>query len=634
MVFRKDVLLLSAVLFSFLFISGCGKSKPVKIFDTSPVSIKQFNTPPGADPEVSAEAGGAGFKGDGWETRKDYSVAGNPKAVKGGAFAMSVKDYPPTLRIFGKDNNTEFTSVSKNLLYETLLGQDPVTGDYIPRLATHWKISDDKTTFRFRINPDARWADGKPVTSEDVIATWKLLTDEGILDPYVNILMNTFEQPVAESKYIVSVKSKENNWRQFYYFTQGLEILPAHYIGGLSGRDFLEKYQFKYIPGSGPYLIKEEDIAKEQSITARRRSDYWGEKERFAMGMYNFDVVKFIFLKDESLEYEKFKKGEIDMLPVLRSSVWQDKYNFEDVQRGLILKRRVYNFLPGGVQGICINTRIKPFDDVRVRKALAYAFNRNQFNEKLFFNSYSPITSYFQGSEYENKSNPVTGFNLDSAKMLLEEAGWKDKNPEGYLVRNGKVFEIDLPFQKGMDRYLTIYQEDLKKAGIKLNLKETDAATSFKLGNERNFSLVVINWVGLEIPNPESFAKSNLADEPNTTNWSGIKDKKIDELCDKYNVAFDKKERIKIVQEIDSILANFHGYILMWYAPYQRIVFHNKFGYPVGILDRTKFTESIPALWYNDPETAYEYDEALKDAGKTMPQGEIDNTYWINIYKK
>jgi ABC-type oligopeptide transport system substrate-binding subunit len=144
----------------------------------------------------------------------------------------------------------------------------------------------------------------------------------------------------------------------------------------------------------------------------------------------------------------------------------------------------------------------------------------------------------------------------------------------------------------------------------------------------------MINWQGLEIPNPESFAKSNLADDKNTTNWSGIKNKHLDELCDKYNIAFDKTERVKIIKEIDSILCNSYEYILMWYAPYQRIVFHNKFGYPEGVLDKVNFLQSVPVLWFNDPEKAYEYDEAVKDTKIIIPSGEVENRFWINQTRK
>jgi len=578
--------------------------------------------------------GGKGFTGDGWDTKSDYNIAGNPNAIKGGRITISLSEFPSTLRIIGKDYNNEFSGYSGNLLYQALLGQDPITSEYIPMLATHWDISEDKMTFKFRINPDARWADGKPVTADDFVATWKLFTNPGILDPYTNRKMQTYEEPVAESKYIVSIKSKVQNWMQFFHIAKGFKLLPAHYIQNLSGKDFLDKYQFSYIPGSGPYVIIEKEIAKGQSIILHRCSDYWGEKEKFNTGINNFDIIKFVVINDESLQYEGFKKGEIDILLIRKALAWQEKFEFNEVIRGLILKKKIFNEYPNGIQGICINTRKTPFDDIRIRKALAYAFDRKKYNEKLFFNSYIPMNSYFAGTVYENQSNPKIGFNLDSSKMLLSDAGWIEKNSDGYLIKNGKIFEIDMPFQKGMDRYLTIYQEDLKKIGIKLNLKEIDLATTVKLGDERNFTLLPIMWATLVIPNPESAFRSSLSDEKNNTNWAGIKDKRIDELCDKYNTAFNKSERIEIIRQIDKLLVEFSGYILNWYAPYQRIVYHNKFGYPEGILSREYGIESVLYLWYCDTKKTFEYDEALKDKNKNLKLEDIDNKYWLMLKDK
>jgi microcin C transport system substrate-binding protein len=260
------------ILIAATILIGCGTN-----------SIKQFDTPPGADPSVPAELGGEGFTGDGWMTKADYNILGDSNAVKGGTLNMYVPDFPGTLRTEGKDANSYLNRMIQRMVYETLLSQDPVTEEFIPSLATHWKISEDHMEFQFRINPNARWADGKPVTSEDVIATWKLLVDPGILEAYSNILYGTFEQPEAVSKYIVKVKSKQLNWRQFLYFS-GMSIMPAHYIN-IKGSEYLEKFQFNIIPGSGPYYVMQEDIRKGESVLIRRRSDYWSENERFNKGL-------------------------------------------------------------------------------------------------------------------------------------------------------------------------------------------------------------------------------------------------------------------------------------------------------------------------------------------------------------
>ena len=383
------------------------------------------------------------------------------------------------------------------------------------------------------------------------------------------------------------------------------------------------------MPGSGAYAILENDINKDQSIALRRRSDYWGENERFNKGKNNFDVIKFVINSDNVLELEKFKKQEIDILRVSKTADWLEKFDFPEVKRGLILKRKIYNEFPKGINGICINTKKEPFNDINIRRAFVYALNRKKINESLFYNEYTLLNSYHAGTVYENPTNPCTGFNLDSAVMLLSEAGWKDKNSNGYLVKKGKIFEVDLPFQKGMDRYLTIYQEDLRKIGIKLNLKEIDFASSMKISAEKNFILLPLSWLSPKIPNPESSFSSKLSESINNLNCSGIADKKIDELIEKYNNEPDKNERVKIIRQIDLILVEYYGYILFWYAPYHRIAFHNQFKYPECILDRGTDIESILYLWSFDPEKIKMYNEAVEDKNIMLDTGECINKYWL-----
>lgn len=628
---RRLFVLIVLIAVSIQF-NSCGRSKTKKIFNTNPVSVKQYNTPPGADITVSAEWGGIGFTGEGWESGVEYNSIASPDAYKGGSFTIALKDFPITLRMVGKDASLQFNRMSGSLLYEGLIQLDPVTDEYSPMLATHWQISQDWKTYRFRINPDARWADGKPVISEDVVETWKLYVDPGILSPYYNEVFNTFEQPVAESKYIVSVKSKVPSWRQFIYFATS-NIYPSHIIGGLKGSEYLEKFQFGYLVGSGPYLIDQNDIKKNESVTLRRRSDYWAENLPFSKGKNNFDLIKFDFIKDENLEFEKFKKGEIDFFSVNRSQIWNEKFDFDEVKRGLVERKQVYNEYPRGINGIVFNMRIEPFNDVRIRKAFCYLYDRKKFNERLFFNSYKMLSSFFPGTVYENPANPVIGFNPDSASTLLKEAGWTEKNAEGYLVKDGKIFEVELPFQKPADRYLTLFQEDLKNAGIKLNLKELDAMTLYKLAEERNFTIITINLSGLEIPNPESMLKSSIADSLNTPNYFGIKDGRIDELCRKYGITFGINERINILREIDAIACGYYPMIFNWYPNYHRIAYLNKFGYPECMLEKRNDYASVFTLWYNDPDKYRDYESAVNNKDEKLDTEPVENRYWISKQK-
>lgn len=634
--------ILSITVISFLsvfFIQGCGKKeKPAAKFDTQPISIKQFDTPQGADPNVPAEQGGNGFTGEGWTTNTDYNYLGDENAVKGGSISWAIESFPPSLRLFGKDENSYYTRLMQNMVYESLLDTDPVNENEIPQLATHWQKSENNTVYRFRINPNARWADGKPVTTEDVIATWKLAIDPGLLSGVGDLYQTYLETPVAESKYIVRYKAKKEGWLPFS-IAASIRILPAHVIGGVSGKDYLDKFNYDVVPGSGPYYIRQDDIQKGQSITMRRRSDYWGEKERWNIGMNNFDAFRTDVIADERLRLEKVKKGETDIYSYNRAQWWADESNFDEVKRGLVMKKRIFNQNPAGLQGLAFNMRKAPFNDIKVRKAFQMLYDIDKFNEKLFYNAYKPTKSQFAATVYENPNNPRIKYNLDSAMLLLDEAGWSQRNGEGYRVKDGKVFSVDLSFtQAGQERYLTIFQEDLKKAGVKLNLKQVDPTTNFKIGNQRNFELIMVAWAGQTPPNHEFNLTSKMADDTNSTNWSGFKSPRVDELVTQYNIEEDKAKRVQITREIDSIMYAELPYVYGWFADYTRLIWLNKFGFPPYIVcrfdDYYSSTEpSIFQMWWTDPERLAAYNEALKGGTITLDEADkvVDNNFWLDV---
>ena len=588
-------------------------------------------------PGVPPELGGAGFEdwlaqtGDtSWETNI-FEPMGDPAAVKGGKIRFRLQEFPATVRNYGKDSNNVFLTAISGIVYENLLNLHPNTLETVPSLATHWRISDDKMTFSFRINPEARWADGAPVTADDVIATWTLLNDEGILMPYSNVLYSKFEEPLADSPYLVHVTTKEENWRHFLYFAISMEILPAHYIGGMTGSEYLKEFQFRMVPGSGPYALDDEKVIKDVSLTLNRRDNWWADGDPGMAGLYNFDEIEWLVVLDERLTLEKYKKGELDIYFVNRASWWVNEFEYENIQRGVQLKRKIFNEQVQGLSGLAMNTRRPPFDDIRVRRAISHLYDRDKLIEKLFYNEYLKLKSYYPGGVYENPTNEYFEYDPEKAVALLAEAGWKERNKDGWLVNEkGEVFELDLTFDlPSWERIHTVLQEGLAKVGIKLNLKQMTAATQFKNTMEHNFTLTFQSWGGLFWPNPNSAWHSLQADPANTTNITGMKNARIDSLAKLYDEEYDQERRIELIREIDAILMEECHYALAWYGPFSRIISWNKFGYPEGSLTRTGRYYDIMFLWYEDPAKKRAMEEAIADPSIQLPTGEVEDKYWL-----
>jgi microcin C transport system substrate-binding protein len=586
-----------------------------------------LNVDDGADPSVSAEQGGKGFTGQGWETNTDFDLVGDPRAVKGGVIREYVRDFPGTLRMEGPESNSSLNYMIGPMVYESL-AVHPSTLDFMPVLATHWQISPDRLTYRFRINPNARWSDGQPVVADDVVATWNFRMDKGLQDPSNQITFGKFDKPVAESQYIVSVKSKVLNWRNFLYFS-GMSIYPAHVLKSVDGAAYLKDYNFKLLPGSGGYRVDEADIVKGKSVSVRRRTDYWAEKYRRNIGLNNFDEIREVVVRDQKLAFEMFKKGDLDDYYVNVSREWVEELNFDRVQRGLIQKRKIFNDNPNGPSGLAFNTRKAPYSDIRVRKALALLQNRQELIDRLFFKEYVPLNSYHPGGIYENRSNPKNLYDQQAALQLLADAGWKDRDAQGRLTNRGQPLTVEVLYSdKGQETWMTVYQEELRKVGIGMNLRLVTPETLFKLVMDRNFDVVSMAWGGLLFPNPETSFASSMADVPNNNNITGFKDPRVDELLTQYDKEFDQKKRVAIIQEIDGILANSYHYILGWDAPFQRIAYWNRFGQPEGYLTRVGDFRDMTSLWWFDPQKDAELRRAMGDNSVKLPVGDTEVRYW------
>ena len=581
-----------------------------------------------------------------WETNEKPNILGSENAKKGGIVVFGYSNYPPTLRTYGENSNELINQLITSITYETLLKIDPVTYEYLPGLADKWAVSEDKMIYFFHINKKAKWQDGVPVSAFDVVATYDLLIDEGIRDPYYNTFYSTkYERPTALTPSIIMVEAKLLQWSLFLYFSNDTYILPEHIITRIKPSEYLTKYNNEMMIGSGPYSFGK--ASPNQYIVMKRDTNWWAAKTSLNEHLFNFDEIKINFYTDETVLFENFKKGNIDIAPYIYPHTinkWVEDLSPEKsdaVKKNYILRQKIHCGKPAEHGGFAFNIREEPFDDIRVRKAISLLINRSKLIKKLFYDEYKHMDSYYANSVYENKNNPKIRYNPTEAIQLLEEAGYSQKNlnEEGYIVKNGKPFELDLNFYRSDDtRIETLLQEELKKVGIKLNLKKVTWAKHIKDIDERKFKIIWINYTTTLFPNPEHAYHSKYADKPNTNNIYGFKNKKVDELCETYDLEFNFNKRKKLVQQIDSILVSNYLMALNWYSDNIKILYWNKFGTPEFVISGVsysgevtfRFIEVIATFWWYDERAEKALQEA-KDNGIMLPAKPDEIRTWEKI---
>jgi len=536
---------------------------------------------------------------------------------------------PKSLNFF-VDYNTFSIEVGQ-LLYESLCERNAETWELEGRLAKSWTISPDKLTYTFKLNPDAKWEDGTPVTSDDVIFTYNTVMNPQNLTSLFRLDYEaSFVKVYAPDKETVVFKAKNRRWSNFntaYSFT----VLPKHEF---EHGDFNKDFNIALPPGSGPYII--EDVQPERFIVLKRRDDYWCKDLPQKKGMYNFARIKYKFILDDEIRLEALKKGDIDLAfpPSAKKWVeWTQENPPYQVKQHWILAKKVYNERPMGYSGFHMNMRRDKFKDVRVRKALAYLLNVKLINEKLMYNQYLPLYSYFPDFFNNDPDLPHFNYNPEKARALLAQAGWDRVDSDGVLINGrGERFEIEFPYSSAsLEKHLTIYKEDCAKVGIRINLDLLSAAAyTKKVFEDHDFDMVWLAWGrGGRFPSVEDGWRSDRADAVNTNNIVGYKNPELDKLLDLYLKEYTVEKRIQILKKIDLILTNDVPTVLLWYAPYVRFFYWNKFTMPDKVLKKyadTYSEDSYLTNWSINREKLQALMQAV-NGNKALPAEDVDIYY-------
>ncbi len=569
---------------------GCGPA--------GPESRSELRLPPIPAPEIAVEPG-------------PTNPAANSDATFGGEFTTWIGGYPKSLNYWLDANSA--TARIAGLLFEPLAGLHPTDDEPVGALAESWEIADDAMSFTFRIHPAATWSDGKPVTAHDIQFYYDTMMNPANPTSVFRVSLARLKRPEIVDERTVHIEAVEQHWSAFWD-AAGLIAFPRHAWENLDFKDINKEFPVV----SGPYEIA--NLQENRSLTLARRPDWWGRALSINRHQHNFDYIRFRFIEDRYKALEALKKGEYDLYPIYTAAIWARQTRFEAVEKGWVARQEVFNSDPKAFQGFAMNLRRPRFQDLRVRKALSHLLNREQLLEKIMFNQYFLLNSYFPDL-FENNRNPDAPFfeyNADKARALLTDAGWIP-NDRGILEKDGEEFSLVFLHSGEQLPHFNIYMEDLKKVGIDGRVEYVDQATHARRVDEHAFDMVWANWGAGRLRDPEAQWHSKTADEPATYNLPGFRNAEVDALIEEQKTELDLTKRNAILRRIDAILTAEVPYVLLWQSDRHRLLYWNRFGTPPSVLGKFGNEDAAAAYWWLDAENAAELDGALR-ANTPLPQ--------------
>jgi microcin C transport system substrate-binding protein len=493
---------------------------------------------------------------------------------------------------------------------------------------------EDRSMVIYRLRPEARFHDGKPMTPEDVIWSMQSLREA---HPFYNAYYKNISKAEQTGEHEVTFMFSETGNRELPLITGQMPVLPKHWWTGkdAKGRQRDLKETTLEVPlGSGAYVATE--IKPGASIRMKRVADYWGRDLPVNAGQDNFEEMEYIYFRDANVALEAFAGDQYDWRLENSSKSWATGYDFPAIKDGRVIKEEITLKQVEGMQSWAMNIRRPKFQDVRVRQALNYAFDFEWANTNLFYGQYKRSRSYFNNSEMEAKglpspeelklleplrdqlppevftaeyTNPLNDTpqnrrkNLREASRLLDQAGWKvTQDGNRSLLKNDKGEQLNVSFLLDsplFERIALPYQQQLELLGIGVTIKTVDSAQYERQVQTFDYDIIVGSWGQSLSPGNEQrdFWGSEAAKRNGSRNYVGIADPAIDKLIEAIIFAPDRPALITACKALDRALIWNHYVVPMWYTNYERTARWDRFGRPDTL---PAYSVGFPSIWWWD----------------------------------
>lgn len=557
-----------------------------------------------------------------WESNDTAPVFASEKAVKGGTVTSTITAWPLTLRKVGYNSNGSFRSILDQ--FDLLpISLHPVTEEVIPSLALAWAKGADGKSVYFKLDPDARWSDGKPVTTDDFLYSLYFYLNPFIYAGWYNTYYSeTIDKIVKYDEHTFSVHL--NQVFPNLEIHAAIRPMPAHFYGKLTP-NFSKDFDWKIVPVTGPYQISAMD--KGVSITFSRLKDWWAKDKRYTKYRYNPDhiVYQVIPFRDDIIS--EFLAGRLDGLGLVNLSESQQSALNQIVEQGYIQRVTFYNDTPRPSRLLSLNKDDDLLKEKAVREGIAYALNFETAFDEVMPGEYARAHTGFEGyGAFNNEQIRARGFDPQKAKTLFAKAGWQTVNGRGILTKEGKPLKLQVVYINDLDhRFLMVLQREAKQCGLMIEpITFNTSNDSFHVMLNKRHQAAWHGWgARSRVTGPTYWGiYHSINAQPGSNNFTQTKLPELDQLIDQYKSAVNLAQKQKLSRDIQQMIYEDCAAIPTYYQPFVREGFWRWVQFPLEQIPMTLASVCDLSLYWIDLEKKTETLHTLKN-GKTFKVQEV-----------
>jgi microcin C transport system substrate-binding protein len=549
-----------------------------------------------------------------WKDGSEQKEFADPRAVRGGVLRQFMASTPPTLRRVGPNANNGF----RGELYDNndfgLLAGHPNTDETIPALATSWAMSADGMTAYFRLDPNAKFTDGQPITADDFLFTFYFHRSPWAkADWYADHYTREWGGITKYDDHTIAIKAPRKRPYQLELLG-GLRPTPRQFFKDF-GPNYEKAYNDRFQPTTGPYYVKAEDFVREKSLTLTRVADWWGDRRRYYRHRFNPDAIHYGVIRDLDSAYNSMLAGEIDFMPIMMPRYWYGTNEKKAYQHGYLTKAQFFNDIPRPPYGLYLNTQRPMLSDLNVRIGLQHATDFQRVIDGFYRGDYERLQQFSEGlGKFTDPSIRVRRYSPEQARAAFAKAGFTREGPDGILTNAaGERLSFRLTFDTSDRRkYLATLVESARRCGVELRPETLEHTTMYRKVMEKNHDIVFWAWsVSSRLPQLwESHHSENavevLADgrkvpKRQTNNITGVDDPELSKLIDRFRDATEEDEMIRLSFAMQRRIHDLADFIPGFRVPGYRIAHWNWVKFPEGFDVRAAEDPGQYGLFWLDP---------------------------------